>query len=224
MRVLFVWLCASLMLGCSESISKTIDVISDIHTAEEALAELKYGNNRFLDNKPKFTDYRKEIELTKTNQHPHSFILSCIDSRIPPEIIFDQGIGRIFVARVAGNIESVHILGSMEFAVKFKGTRLILVLGHGNCGAIHGSLDDIKIGNLSSVMDDIKVSNTGDKKIRENDVTLTTLNNIRHTINDIRSKSPIIDSFVINGQVKLVGAYYDVKSGEVRFIDESSDK
>jgi carbonic anhydrase len=217
---LVCFLCACLIFGCYKAIPNHVGMISEVHTAEEALSELKYGNNRFLDNSPRNTDYLKQIELTKKAQHPHSFVLSCIDSRIPPEIIFDQGIGHIFVARVAGNIESKHILGSMEYAVTYKGTKLIVVLGHGNCGAINGSLDSIHIGNLSSVLDDITIAHKVNGMIRENDVTLTTLNNIRHTIADIQQSSPILDSMIRSKTVKIVGAYYDVKSGEVRFIDE----
>lgn len=206
-------------VGCDSDKANSARVRDEFHTANEALAELKYGNNRFLDNKLMHTDYKKEIEETKSSQHPHSFILSCIDSRIPPEIIFDQGIGHVFVARVAGNIESQHILGSMEYAVKYKGTKLILVLGHGNCGAINSSLDSIHVGNISSIMDEISISHKANGMIRENDVTLTTLNNIRNTIIDIQHKSVIIDSLVHSETIKIVGAYYDVKSGEVRFID-----
>ncbi|MBL7789346.1 MAG: hypothetical protein JNL75_05875 [Chitinophagales bacterium] len=209
------------IFSCAESYHQSDHLIRDkIHTAEDALVELKYGNNRFLDNQLINTDYHNQIEHTKKHQAPHSFILSCIDSRIPPEIIFDQGIGNLFVARVAGNIENSHILGSMEYAVKFKGTKLIVVMGHGSCGAINGSLDKIHIGNLSSIMEDIEISHTDDHRVKENESTLTCLNNIHTTMNDIRKKSKIIDSLLVVNQIQLVGAYYDIKSGEVRFLDD----
>ena len=120
-------------------------VNTEINTPDEALAELKAGNARFLANAMLNTDYKTQIEHTKENQHPHSLILSCLDSRVPPEIIFDQGIGNIFVARVAGNIVDADILGSMEFATKVKGTKLIVVMGHNKCGAVKGAIDNAQL-------------------------------------------------------------------------------
>lgn len=108
----------------------------EIKTPDDALAELKAGNKRFLNDEHTKLDYKNQIAATKDDQHPHSLILSCLDSRVPPEIIFDQGIGEVFVARVAGNIETNEILGSMEFATKVKGTKLIVVMGHTKCGAV----------------------------------------------------------------------------------------
>lgn len=127
-----------------------------INTPDEAILELKDGNKRFLQNKPINTDYKSQIEHTKSDQHPHSLILSCLDSRIPPEIIFDQGIGNIFVARNAGNIEDQNILGSMEFATKVKGSKLIVVIGHNHCGAVKGAVDDVELGHLTQLVNQIK--------------------------------------------------------------------
>lgn len=203
-------------LGCQHS--ETTHPTHAIHNSTEALEELKQGNIRFLNHTLQNTNYKAQIHSTKEEQHPHSFVLSCIDSRIPPEIIFDQGIGNIFVARVAGNIENLHIIGSMEYAVKIKNVKLIVVMGHGNCGAIHGALDDIHLDNLTTVMSDIKPSLKQDKIVRNNDATLTTLNNIRRTMNDIQQNSAIIKTYISQKKLELVGAYYDVKSGEVRFI------
>jgi carbonic anhydrase len=165
--------------SCEDSEMTHVKVHQKINSPLEALAALKYGNARFLDNHLINTDYHNQIDATAGGQHPHSFILSCVDSRIPPEIIFDQGIGNVFVARVAGNIESAHIMGSMEYAVAVKKIKLIVVMGHGNCGAINGALDDVQLDNLSSIMDDIRPSLRQDNQVRENDVTITTLNNIR---------------------------------------------
>lgn len=189
-----------------------------VQNSKEAIEELKLGNHRFLNNKLKNTNYQEQIDSTQEVQHPHSFVLSCIDSRIPPEIIFDQGIGNIFVARVAGNIENSHIIGSMEYAVAIKHIKLIVVMGHGNCGAINGVLDNVRLDNLSKVMDDIKPSVKQDNQVRNNDVTLTALNNIRKTINDIQQNSPTIKTAIAQRKLEIIGAYYDVKSGEVRFI------
>lgn len=210
----------SLLIGMSISChtKKPTDTHYHITTSEQALDELKKGNHRFLSDKLENIDYKAQIDSTRAVQHPHSFVLSCIDSRIPPEIIFDQGIGNIFVARVAGNIENSHIIGSMEYAVAVKHIKLIVVMGHGNCGAIHGALDNIKLDNLSTVMNDIKPSVRQDKLVRNNDITLTALNNIRRTINDIQQNSPILKTAISQNKIEIVGAYYDVTSGEVRFI------
>ena len=132
-----------------------------INSADDALAEMKAGNQRFLDGKPVNTDYKSQIEHTKNDQHPHTLVLSCLDSRIPPEIIFDQGIGNIFVARVAGNVEDANILGSMEFATKVKGTKLIIVMGHNKCGAVKGAIDHAELGNLTQLVNQIKPAIVG---------------------------------------------------------------
>jgi len=217
-RILNIFLITGLTIGLGCHQSELMSPTHTIHNSTEAIEELKHGNIRFLNHKLQSTNYKAQIISTKEEQHPHSFVLSCIDSRIPPEIIFDQGIGNIFVARVAGNIENLHIIGSMEYAVKIKNIKLIVVMGHGNCGAINGALDDIRLDNLTAIMDDIKPSLRQDKLVRNNDVTLTALNNIRRTINDIQQNSPIIKTFISQKKLEIVGAYYDVQSGEVRFI------
>lgn len=190
-----------------------------INTPEDALAELKKGNQRFIEGKLTNTDYMQQIEHTKSDQHPHSLILSCLDSRIPPEIIFDQGIGNIFVARVAGNIEDPNILGSMEFATKVKGTKLIVVMGHNKCGAVKGAVDNAELGNLTQLVNQIKPAITGDKSNTELMVDETAKNNVKMTIADIQRESPVISELVENGNVKIVGAFYDLTTGKVVFID-----
>ncbi len=189
------------------------------NTPDEALAELKNGNKRFLNGKLINTNYKKDIEHTKGDQHPHSLILSCLDSRIPPEIIFDQGIGNIFVARVAGNIEDANILGSMEFATKVKGTKLIVVMGHNNCGAVKGAIDNAELGNLTQLVSQIKPAITGDKSNMEDMINETAKRNVKLTIDDILNQSNIINELVTSGKVKIVGAYYDLNSGKVSFIN-----
>jgi carbonic anhydrase len=190
-----------------------------INTPDDAIVELKNGNQRFLDGKQINTNYKEEIELTKTDQHPHSLILSCLDSRIPPEIIFDQGIGNVFVARVAGNIEDPNILGSMEFATKVKGTKLIVVMGHNKCGAVKGAIDHADLGNLTQLVDQIKPAITGDKSNMDLMITETSVKNVELTITDILRKSPVINELVKQGTVKIVGAFYDITTGKVSFID-----
>ena len=191
-------------------------VNTEINTPDEALAELKAGNARFLANAMLNTDYKTQIEHTKENQHPHSLILSCLDSRVPPEIIFDQGIGNIFVASVAGNIVDADILGSMEFATKVKGTKLIVVMGHNKCGAVKGAIDNAQLGNLTQLVSKIKpaiVHNTDNNKMDE-----TAQNNVKITIGNIVRDSPVIAELIKEGKVKIVGAYYDIESGKVSFL------
>lgn len=189
-----------------------------VQTPDEAILELKNGNKRFLQNKPINTDYKNQIEHTKSDQHPHSLILSCLDSRIPPEIIFDQGIGNIFVARNAGNIEDQNILGSMEFATKVKGTKLIVVMGHNHCGAVKGAVDDVELGHLTQLVNQIKpaIVQNEDKKLMLDE---TSKNSVKRTINDILRMSPVIEELVKKNQVKIVGAYYNIENGKVIFFE-----
>ena len=190
-----------------------------INSADDALAEMKAGNQRFLDGKPVNTDYKSQIEHTKNDQHPHTLVLSCLDSRIPPEIIFDQGIGNIFVARVAGNIEDQNILGSMEFATKAKGTKLIIVMGHNKCGAVKGAIDHAELGNLTQLVNQIKPAIVGDTTNIDNMLNETAKNNVKMTIADILKSSPIISEMVKENKVKIVGAYYDITTGQVLFLN-----
>jgi carbonic anhydrase len=191
---------------------------TEINSSDEALAELKNGNLRFMVGKMINTNYKEEIEQTKVDQHPHSLILSCIDSRIPPEIIFDQGIGNIFVARVAGNIEDLNVLGSMEFATKIKGTKLIVVMGHSKCGAVKGAIDNVELENLTQLVNQIKPAITGDKSNMDLMMTETAKKNVQLTIADILKNSSVINELVKEGKLKIVGAYYDVTTGKVIFI------
>jgi len=190
-----------------------------ITTPDEALQELRDGNKRFLAGKMKNTNYKKQIAATKDDQHPHTVILSCLDSRVPPEIIFDQGIGNLFVARVAGNIEDTNILGSVEFATKVKGTMLIVVMGHTKCGAVKGAVDDAKLGNLTQLLSEIKPAIKGDKSNPEMMLDETAKNNVKMTMDDIMSKSSVINELVKEGKVKIVGAYYDLTSGKATFMN-----
>jgi len=190
-----------------------------INTPDEALAELKKGNQRFLEDKQINTDYKVQIEQTKTDQHPHSLILSCLDSRVPPEIIFDQGIGNIFVARVAGNIEDPNILGSMEFATKVVKAKLIVVMGHSRCGAVRGAIDDAHLGHLTQLVEQIKPAIVEYKTDMDATITATAKQNVAHTIDDILKQSHIINELVKEGKVKIVGAFYDITTGKVNFLN-----
>jgi carbonic anhydrase len=190
-----------------------------INTPEEALAEMKAGNQRFLDGKPLNTDFKSEIEETKTSQHPHSVVLSCMDSRVPPEIIFDQGIGHIFVARVAGNVEDANELGSLEYATKVKGCKLLIVMGHSNCGAVHGAVEKVELGNLTQLVHQIDPAITGDTTNLESMIDETAKKNVRLTVDDILRESPVINDLVKEGKLKVIGAFYDVATGKIAFSE-----
>ncbi|KAK3604858.1 hypothetical protein CHS0354_000520 [Potamilus streckersoni] len=198
------------MIEANTGIAQVKEQKSEIDSPDAAIAELKAGNQRFLDGKLKNTNYKKQIEETKADQHPHSVVLSCLDSRVPPEIIFDQGIGNIFVARVAGNIEDPNILGSMEFATKIKGTKLIVVMGHTKCGAVKGAIDGAELGHLTHLVDQIKPAITGDPKNKDAMLDETAKKNVKRTINDILNTSSIISMLNTEKKVKIVGAYYDL--------------
>ena len=201
----------------TKTILKSNPVI--INTPDEALAELKKGNQRFLEDQQINTDYKVQIEQTKADQHPHSLILSCLDSRVPPEIIFDQGIGNIFVARVAGNVEDPNILGSMEFATKVVKAKLIVVMGHNRCGAVRGAIENATLGNLTQLVEQIKPAIVEDETDMDAKITATSKQNVAHTIDDILKQSPIINELVKEGKVKIVGAFYDITTGSVNFIN-----
>ena len=190
-----------------------------INTPDEALQELKDGNRRFTNDQRLVRNYKSEISATSGDQHPHSLILSCLDSRITPELLFDQGIGDLFVARVAGNVEDPNILGSMEFATKVKGVKLIVVMGHNKCGAVKGAIDNAELGNLTQLVDQIKPAIKGDKSKPEEMLDETAKNNVKMTIADILRYSPVISELQAKGAVKIVGAYYDLTTGVVSFME-----
>ena len=224
MKKILIFALAISLASCGETSTKTesdkiVTHQKEINSADEALSEMKSGNQRFLDGKPINTNYKSQIEETKNDQHPHTLILSCLDSRIPPEIIFDQGIGNIFVARVAGNIEEPNILGSMEFATKVKGTKLIIVMGHNKCGAVKGAIDDAELGNLTQLVAQIKPAIVGDTTNMENMLNETSKQNVKMTIADILKLSPVISELVKENKVKIIGAFYDITTGKVIFLD-----
>ena len=197
-------------------------------TPEGAVTLLKEGNARFLENKKANRDLLAQVSQTAGGQYPFATILSCIDSRVSAELIFDQGVGDIFSVRVAGNIVNEDLLGSMEFACKLAGTKVIVVLGHTSCGAVKGACDDAQMGNLTMLLSRIKpavqaVSEPQDAKLR-NSKNLTFVDNVAKvnvnmTIEDIRRKSRVLEEMEKFGEIQIRGAMYDVKSGAVTFMD-----
>jgi carbonic anhydrase len=198
---------------------------SKITTPDEAIAALKAGNERFVAGDMIDQDFAKQIDKTSGGQNPYAVILSCLDSRIPPEIVFDQGIGDVFVGRVAGNVEDINMIGSFEFAAALKHVKAIVIMGHTACGAVDGACQNAKLGNLTLLLDEIQPAVELVKKQHPNEnvcdaplVDDISEANVLKTVSDIRAKSTVIAELESEGKVKLVGAMYDVSTGKVRFL------
>ena len=197
-------------------------------TPDAAIDLLKEGNQRFQTNKEVNRNLLEQVAETSTGQYPFATILHCVDSRVSAELVFDQGIGDIFSIRIAGNFVNEDILGSMEFTCKLAGTKVIVVLGHTACGAIKGACDDAKLGNLTTLLSKLKqaveaVSEPSDANLR-NSKNIDFVNNVAEknvymTINNIRMKSPVLQEMEEYGDIKIVGAMYDIKDGSVTFYE-----
>jgi carbonic anhydrase len=184
-------------------------------TPQQALAELRAGNARFVAGQSRVRDLPAEVKATAAGQYPIAVILSCLDSRQPSEIVFDQGIGDIFSARVAGNVLNDDILGSMEFACKVSGAKLIAVVGHSNCGAIlTGLLSKIKPA-MDGVSADVQPRTSKNYAF----VDQVSEANVRLVMKEIPERSPILREMLDQGQIALVGGMYDLATGKVRFFD-----
>ena len=190
-----------------------------------ALEILKEGHDRFVKNLKANRNLLQQVNETAQGQFPFATILSCIDSRTSAELIFDQGLGDVFSIRIAGNILNEDILGSMEFATKVVGTKIIIVLGHTKCGAIVGACNNVELGNLTALLHKVKPAIALEKDTTENRtgsnvrfVDNVTTNNVIHTIERIRRESPIILDLENTGAIKIVGAIYNVDNGSVNFL------
>ena len=195
-------------------------------TPDDVIKALKEGNERFVDNNVTARDHSAMVREAAGGQFPKAVILSCLDSRIPVEDVFDRGIGDIFVGRVAGNFVNTDLLGSMEFGCRVMGAKLILVLGHESCGAITSAIDDVKLGNITSMLANIKPAIEasqdfpGEKSSQNKEyVTYVLKNNVIHAMKTIREGSPILKEMDDNGEIKIVGAYYNINTGAVTFLD-----
>ncbi len=197
--------------------------IRDGITPENALQMIKDGNHRFVTNLKMNRNLLQQVNDTSDEQYPFAFILSCIDSRTSAELIFDQGLGDIFSCRIAGNILNEDILGSMEFACKVAGAKLVMVLGHSECGAIKGACNNVKMGNLTGLLKKIqvvvkKVSKIGQVSVKSQDfVELVSKENVKNVLKNIPKKSKIIRDLVKDKKIIIVGAMYDISSGKVDF-------
>ena len=199
----------------------------DAITPDKALKLLQEGNQRFIAKNTFNRDLNLQVEQTSTGQYPFATVLSCIDSRVPAELVFDQGIGDIFSVRIAGNFVNQDILGSMEFACKLAGTKLILVLGHTACGAVKGACDHAELGNLTGMLENIapaiqaitEPSDAADRTSANSDfVNAVGAKNVELTIERIREESPVLAEMETNGEIQIVGGMYDLASGKVNLL------
>jgi carbonic anhydrase len=195
-------------------------------TPAQALAELKAGNARFVAGTPLLRNFPSQVQATAAGQYPFAVVLSCLDSRQPIEIVLDQGIGDIFSARVAGNVLDDDILGSMEFACKVSGAKLIAVIGHSNCGAIKGAVDDVQLGNLTGLLTKIKpaidaVPAEVQPRTSKNSAFVDQVSeaNVRLVMQQIRERSPILREMLDKGEIGIVGGMYDLSTGKVQFYE-----
>lgn len=197
--------------------------VQDTLTADSVLQDLLDGNTRFVENNTNTVDTTALVNETVGGQYPKAVVLSCIDSRVPVELVFDQTIGDIFVARVAGNFENTDILGSMEYSCKVAGSKLVFVLGHESCGAVKAACDHVELGNITALLDNIQPAVkksegeiSGDHNSSNTEfVNQTIKNNVQLTIDRIREKSPILNEMEANGEIKIVGGVYHLSSGKV---------
>ena len=196
----------------------------------QAIEFLKEGNERFVNNLKANRDLLQQANETRDGQWPFAVILSCIDSRTSAELIFDQGLGDIFSIRIAGNVVNTDIIGSLEFACKVSGSKLIVVLGHSKCGAIKGACDHVEMGNLTELLSKIQPAvyeedSTGDKAKRnsknpefvENVATI----NIRRSVKAIVNRSYILEQMIEAGEIAIIGAKHNLDTGQVEFLEDT---
>jgi len=204
-----------------------LPLLADEHAASsvaptEALERLRRGNADFLAGKPRGQNLLSQVKATAAGQSPWVAVLSCMDSRVPPELVFQQGIGDLFSVRVAGNVVDVDDLGSLEYAAKVVGVRLLVVMGHTECGAVKGAIDDVKLGNLTELLSKIRqaVAGAGAPGSSKDAAYVDKIAeaNVRLSMKDIREKSPTIKELLDANKVGLVGAMYDVRTGKVAFL------
>lgn len=200
--------------------SVTTKEIQSETSALEVLNILKEGNQRFVNRDPKSRNLLEQVNTTSSGQFPLAVVISCIDSRVPTEMIFDQGIGDIFCVRVAGNVINQDVLGSVEFACKVAGVKLIVVMGHTSCGAVKGACNNVELGNLTGLLDKIKpaisiVSNRGVAADDSRFVDEVALENVKLSLDTILNDSPVIQEMVDNDELKCAKAIYSVKTGKV---------
>lgn len=196
-------------------------------TPQLVIDRLKTGNFDYVNNKLTLRDYPLQASNSVKGQYPMAVILSCIDSRVPVEQVFNVGIGDVFVARVAGNIVNEDILGSLEYSCKVAGSKLVLVLGHEACGAVKAAIDQVELGNITPLLDKIQpavaeAQTFGGEKTASNKAFVNHVVelNVLESMAQIRKESPILKAMEDNGDIRIVGAYYDLYTGKVAFLEE----
>ncbi|GAA0757570.1 carbonic anhydrase family protein [Psychroflexus lacisalsi] len=239
-KVLAMFFIAVIMIACTKQAEEsrtenlqTKPLVQEVLTQQQrdalspddVLNTFIEGNKRFINNNLTARDHSEQVRKSAPGQFPKAVVLSCLDSRVPVEDVFDRGIGDIFVGRVAGNFVNEDLLGSMEFGCKVAGSKLILVMGHEHCGAIKAAIDDVKLGNITAMLSKIqpsvdKVQYEGDRTSKNEEfVAKVCESNVIHTIEEIRAKSPILKEMEENGEIKIVGAVYDMDTGIVNFLE-----
>ncbi len=196
-------------------------------TPRKALQFLQEGNSRFINNLKANRNLLEQANETRDGQWPFATILSCIDSRTSAELIFDQGLGDVFSVRIAGNIVNTDILGSMEFACKVAGSKLIVVLGHSKCGAVKGACDHVEMGNLTELLSKIQPAvyqekDTTDNRNSKNSEFVENVAeiNVKRSVKNIIERSFVLEQMLEEGQIGIVGAMHDIESGKVIFYDD----
>lgn len=194
-------------------------------TPQEALDKLKAGNLRYVNDNPTHQNYKSEMHALKNTQSPFAIVLNCMDSRQTPEVLFDQGLGNLLVLRVAGNVLNQDILGSMELGAAKMGARLIVVLGHTDCGAIKGACSNLEFGQITPLLNRIQESvQTAQHQMAKDCNSSTFINtvardNVKRVVNSIRARSEILSELIASGKVMVVGGLYDVGTGTIDWID-----
>ncbi len=194
-------------------------------TPQKAIELLKEGNKRFVQNNKANRNLIEQVGETRNGQYPFAVILSCIDSRVPAELVFDQGIGDVFSARVAGNIINEDVLGSIEFACKAAGSKLIVILGHSSCGAVKGACDHVELGNLTGLLNKIQpaidaVDEEGERT-SANTIFVQKVadKNVEIALKQLKEKSQVLREMLDNGEIGLIGAMYSVETGRVTIME-----
>ncbi|HKX85984.1 MAG TPA: carbonic anhydrase family protein [Flavobacterium sp.] len=197
-------------------------------TPRKALELLKEGNGRFVNNLKLHRDLLEQVNETSDGQWPFATILSCIDSRTSSELIFDQGLGDIFSIRIAGNVVNTDILGSMEFACKVAGSKLIVVLGHTKCGAVKGACDHVEMGNLTELLSKLQPAvyqeqaTKGDRSSKNSEFVENVAEiNVKRAVKSILQRSYILEQMVEKGEIGIIGAMYNIETGVVEFYVDS---
>ncbi|GGD35104.1 carbonic anhydrase family protein [Flavobacterium orientale] len=202
--------------------------MQDAISPSMALTLLEEGNKRFVNNLKANRNLLQQANETSDGQHPFAVILSCIDSRTSAELIFDQGLGDVFSVRIAGNIINEDILGSMEFACKVAGSKIIVVLGHTKCGAVKGACDHVEMGNLTALLTKIRPAvddeldtkenrNSKNSDFVENVATI----NVKRSVKSIMERSTILKEMIQSGQIGIIGGMHDITTGEVVYYPET---